>query len=103
MVDHNLPVQTPLLAGTQVPVRTSGAIEAEVDGERILLSPKDFSYFGLTGTGAPVWDLIDGERTLDAIISELQTSYEAPEAVIRAESLEFVDALAAAGLVTFET
>ena len=38
----------------RVPVRTVGAVEAEVDGERILLSPKDFAYFGLTGAGAPV-------------------------------------------------
>ena len=49
---------------SQIPSRTQGSIEAEVDGERILLSPKDFSYFGLTGTGAPVWDLIDGDRSV---------------------------------------
>ena len=79
--------------------RVSGAVEAEVDGDRILLSPKDFSYFGLQGTGAPVWDLIDGERSVGQIIAELEAQYEADSGVIRADTLEYLDALVASGLV----
>lgn len=84
---------------SQIPSRTQGSIEAEVDGERILLSPKDFSYFGLTGTGAPVWDLIDGDRSVAAIVAELERQYEAAPDVIRNETEEFLDALASSGLV----
>ena len=83
----------------RIPTRVVGAVEAEVDGERILLSPKDFSYFGLTGTGAPVWDLIDGTRSVDVIITDLEGQFEAPDGQIRAETNEFIDALAAAGLI----
>lgn len=83
----------------RIPTRVVGAVEAEVDGERILLSPKDFSYFGLTGTGAPVWDLIDGARSVDTIIATLEGTFDAPDGQIRAETDEFIDALAAAGLV----
>lgn len=82
-----------------VPVRASGAVEAEVDGELILLSPSDFSYFGAAGTGAPVWELVDGQRSVGGIVAELEAKYEAPEGVIRAETLEFIEALEAAGLV----
>ena len=78
--------------------RVTGAVEAEVDGDRILLSPKDFSYFGLQGTGAPVWDLIDGERSVGEIIAELEAQYEADAGVIRADTLEYLDALVASGL-----
>ena len=78
--------------------RVTGAVEAEVDGDRILLSPKDFSYFGLQGTGAPVWDLIDGERSVGEIIAELEDAYAAEEGAIRADTLEYLDALVAAGL-----
>lgn len=85
----------------RIPVRTIGAVEAEVDGERILLSPKDFAYFGLIGAGAPVWDLVDGARSMDEIIAELEQSFDADTAIIRAETLDFVDALAASGLIAF--
>lgn len=84
-----------------VPTRVVGAVQAEVDGELILLSPKDFSYFGAAGTGGPVWDLVDGTRTVGQIISELEGQYEAEPGVIRAETVEFIDALRAAGLVEF--
>jgi len=83
----------------RIPTRVVGAVEAEVDGERILLSPKDFSYFGLTGTGAPVWDLIDGTRSVDVIIADLAGQFEAPDGQISAETNEFIDAPAAAGLI----
>lgn len=84
-----------------VPTRVVGAVQAEVDGELILLSPKDFSYFGAAGTGGPVWGLVDGTRTVGQIITELEAQYEANPGVIRAETVEFIDALRAAGLVEF--
>ena len=92
-------VREELLTDDVVLRRVSGAVEAEVDGDRILLSPKDFSYFGLQGTGAPVWDLIDGERSVGQIIEELEAQYEADAGVIRADTLEYLDALVASGLV----
>lgn len=85
---------------TRVPTRVIGAVDAEVDGQRVVLSPRDFSYFGIEGSGAEVWDLIDGTRTVDTIVADLEQRFEAPEAAIRSETLAFLDALVAAGLVT---
>lgn len=84
-----------------VPSRATGAVQAEVDGDLILLSPKDFSYFGAMGSGGPVWDLIDGQRTVGEIIAELEATYTAEPGVIRAETVDFIDALQAAGLIEF--
>lgn len=84
----------------QIPSRVAGAVEAEVDGERVLLSPKTFAYFGLTGSGAAVWDAIDGTRTITELVALLATQFDADPTVIEAETIEFVDALATAGLVT---
>lgn len=84
----------------QIPRRVEGAVEAEVDGERVVLSPVDFSYFGLTGAGGRVWDLIDGDRTMGEIVRTLLTEFAGDPAMIEAETLEFTDALAVAGLVT---
>lgn len=85
-----------------VPTRVTGTVQAEVDGELILLSPSDFSYFGALGTGGPVWEMVDGQRTVGGLIAELETRYTADPGVIRAETIEFLDALRAAGLITFE-
>lgn len=90
------------LTGVTVLVRAQGAVEAEVDGERILLSPRDFSYFGLTGSGSYVWDLIDGSRSIDQIVGSLEEEFEAEDGAIRTDVLEFVDALVAAGLADAE-
>ena len=88
------------LASDPVLVRVVGAVEAEVDGERILLSPKDFAYFGLAGAGAPVWDRIDGASRLSEIVAALEGEFTAEPGVIRGETEEFVQALAGAGLIT---
>ncbi len=87
------------MADLRVPARVLGSVDADVDGQRVVLSPKDFAYFGINGSGAPVWDLIDGSRTVDDIVAALEGEYVAPEGTIRTEALAFLDALIAAGLV----
>ena len=87
------------LTSDPVLVRVIGAVEAEVDGERILLSPRDFAYFGLAGAGVPVWDRIDGTRRLSEIVQALESEFAAEPGVIDRETRTFVQALAAAGLV----
>ena len=71
--------EVPAIDGSTVPRRVVGAVEAEVDGELVLLSPADFGYFGAEGSGAEIWALVDGEHSVDVV--------------------DFVTALAAAGLV----
>lgn len=87
------------LEADPVLVRVPGAVEAEVDGERILLSPADFGYFSLAGSAASVWDRIDGVARLSAIVADLESEFDAEPGVIRAETAKFVQALVAAGLV----
>lgn len=86
------------LTGATVPRRATGAVQAEVDGEVILLSPRDFTYFGAEGTGGSVWELIDGARSIDELVTELEATYQADPGVIRAETLRYLEALVAAGL-----
>ena len=87
------------LAGSAVPRRVDRVVQAEVDGELVLLSPKDFAYFGTTGAGDPVWALIDGLRTFDEIVDALEQRFSAEPGVIRTQTSDFIDALVAAGLV----
>lgn len=85
-----------------IPRRVTGAVQAEVDGELTLLSPKDFSYFGAAGTGDKVWALVDDERSVGEIVAALEGEYKAEPGVIRTQTLEFLEALQAAGLIALE-
>lgn len=80
--------------------RASGAVQATVDGDLVLMSPADFHYFGADGPGAVIWDLVDGVRTWAEILQVLGEQFDGDPAVIRAESENFVEALRAAGLLT---
>jgi hypothetical protein len=82
-----------------VPVRHSGAVEAEVDGQRVLMSPGDYSYFGLAGTGAIVWDRLDGTVSVGELADALAGEFDTDADRVRREVTEFVEKLAVAGLL----
>ncbi len=83
--------------GDRIPVRHPDALEAEVDGQRVLMSPKDYAYFGLVDTGALVWDRIDGETSLDELVIALAAEFGADAEQVRDDVDDFVSALDAAG------
>lgn len=84
----------------QVPCRADGAIQAEVDGDLVLLSSANLGFYGTDGAGADVWALVDGHRTVSQIVAELETALRAEPGVIRQETLTFLSTLRAAGLLT---
>lgn len=85
--------------GDRVLVRHEDVLEAEVDGQRVLMSPKDYAYFGLVDTGALVWDRIDGKRSIDDLVGALATEFDTDPTQVRTDVTEFVSALDAAGLL----
>ena len=44
-----------------VPRRAEGALEAEIDGDLVLLGPQDLDFFGTGGEGDHIWRLIEQE------------------------------------------
>ena len=77
-------------------------VQAEVDGELVLMSPKDFAYFGTAGAGDAVWALVDGTRTIDELVATLESTHSADPGVIRRQTSDYLDALVAAGLVEID-
>jgi len=85
--------------GNRIPVRQADALEAEVDGQRVLMSPKDYAYFGLVDTGTLVWDRIDGETSLNAMVAGLAAEFDTDVDRVRSDVDDFVSALDAAGFL----
>ena len=77
----------------QRPVRREGVLAQEAQGQTVLLRVDDGSYYALDEVGALIWELADGERSVDTIVDSLSAEYDAPRETLTNDVLEFVDEL----------
>src|SRR5262249_9364162 len=73
--------------------RSDGILVAEAQGQTVLLRLSDGSYYALDEVGALIWELCDGERSLQDIVTELCSQFEATERTVTADVIEFVGEL----------
>lgn len=65
----------------RIPKQKTGYHLEELDGEMLLYHPAETKTIYLNGTGALIWNLCDGERTVAAIGGLLKENY--PDAAYR--------------------
>jgi len=73
--------------------------EAAIDDEVVLMRIDTGEFYSLTGTGAEIWRLIDGERSEADVVKMLESSFNAPAAVIAKDVADLIRELAGMGLV----
>ncbi len=73
--------------------------ELAADEGAVLLHVESGAYHGLNGTGSLIWSLIDGERTRDDIVRELQARLDDPPRGIGDDVDHFLDDLRLRNLV----
>ena len=56
----------------------------------MLLRLDDGGYYALDEVGAMIWELCDGGRAVGDIVALLCEEFDAPEATVRADVLEFI-------------
>lgn len=77
------------------------ALSRELDGEVLVLDLKTSLYFGMTGTAARIWQLLETGHDRDAIVAALSREYgEAADAIATDVDL-FLGDLVARGLATY--
>lgn len=64
-----------------------------IDDEQILLNTETGDYFGLNELGAEIWELVDGQHDLDAMIEHLLDVYEVEKTELTDDVTGFIDAL----------
>jgi len=72
----------------------------KVGGEMVILSAEDSSLFLLNEVGTAIWEAADGRRSIQAIADALCAEYDVDRATALADVTEFIEALAAAGIVS---
>jgi coenzyme PQQ biosynthesis protein PqqD len=73
--------------------REDGVLVQEAQGQTVLLRLEDGGYYALDEVGALIWELCDGQRSLRDVVAALCTEFDAPEATVAADVLEFVGEL----------
>lgn len=74
-------------------------IETRIDGEAVLVQLDRGSFHGMKSTGLAIWELIDGTRDKDAIVTELTGRFDVSTAQCDAEVTRFLGEIKKAGFV----
>jgi hypothetical protein len=73
--------------------RQDAVIAQQVEGQTILLRVEDGGYYAIDEVGAAIWALCDGNHAVGDIVVKLALEFDAPEATIRGDVLEFIEDL----------
>ena len=88
-----------LYSGEMRPKRHSDAASRIYDGEAFIVLPRQSVYKILNSTGTRIWDLIDGNRTIDEMVRIVAEEYEVSEEQARYDIGEFIRDLTANGML----
>ena len=81
-------------------VRGEKLAARKVGGEMVILSADDSSVYVLNEVGTAIWEAADGRTSLQAIADGMCREYDVDPATALRDVEEFVQSLAAAGVVT---
>jgi hypothetical protein len=84
--------------------RSDGAVTRKIAGETVIVPVRDDvadldSIYTLNETGSFVWELIDGQRTVDALIEAVAAEFEVSREVATADVKRLVATLHLEGLL----
>lgn len=96
---HFAPKASAPLEGSREIVRAQGLINADVDGEVVIMSLSVGCYFGLDGIASDIWRRLEQGRTFAQLVDGLTQDYEASRAAIENDVSELLRRMAERELV----
>lgn len=64
-----------------------------VDGEAVLMSPLGDGLHIFNEVGTRIWELVDGNNTIEDIVNQIYQEYEVEKSVAYEDTLMFLDEL----------
>lgn len=83
----------------QYPIQRDDVLTQEAAGTTVLLDPASGEYFSLEEAGGRIWELCDGDHTVEEIVEHLARAYDAPEHRIREDVEVFLEDMLDADLI----
>ena len=74
--------------------------ETRIDDEIVVMNLSSGDFFSLQGSGAAIWDLIDGTRNRAAVLAALARDYDATDADLAGDLDAFLAELRGSGLLS---
>lgn len=74
-------------------------INQTIEGEAVIINLETGIYYSLLDTGAYIWDLVEGARSLDEIVSALEQRYTGTRELFTEAVTGFLGELQAEGLI----
>jgi hypothetical protein len=81
------------------PRPSADVVARVIDGELLIIplvagvGDMEDELYTLNDTGKDIWDRLDGTRTIEQIVKDLSSEFDASEAVLRTDVLGLVDEL----------
>jgi hypothetical protein len=85
----------------RIPLHDRAAVAQRVNDEAVVLNTRTEGYFSLNEVGARVWDLVDGNREVPAIVATLLDEYDVEAAALRTDVDELLADLARHELISW--
>lgn len=85
---------------TMTPNRSDEVVLTKVENESILFDSTGGTVHVLNSTGAAIWELLDGKKTLEEITKKIAEEFEADPAEVRPDVDAFIVELKGKGLLT---
>jgi coenzyme PQQ biosynthesis protein PqqD len=70
-----------------------------IDGEAVVVRQNEGEILVLNGVGSRILQLIDGERSIQAIVDQLAEEYEVEPVVLEGDVLDFSESLRKSGII----
>ena len=80
--------------------RNSDLIEAEIDGDVVMMNPATGDYYGLGSVAGRIWKLLEQPLTEEQIVEVLLEEFEVSETQCRKEVADFIKQMCNSSVVT---
>lgn len=81
-------------------IRNPNQVAAEIDGDLVMMNIGQGEYYGITGVGSRIWELLATPATVADIVRVICTEYDVEEAQCQADTQAFVEELIKLGLAS---
>ena len=82
--------------------RNPEMVDAEVDGEVIMMSIEQGEYYGMDTTGSRIWALLETSMSFSTLCQKLMDEYDVEEATCQTEVTHFLSDMAERNIVTLQ-
>lgn len=75
-------------------------IAADMDGDIVMMRIEQEDYYGISGAGSYIWELLDEPIKLSDVVIKVCEEFEIDEPTCQVDTIEFIESMVQMDLVT---